>query len=352
MSSSSLFRYFIPSHALIFSFLTLISGPIFSFSFPALQNNPNFDSNIALFGDAEIVDGGSSVKLTRPLASSFGLVTYNKPFKFLEPQTTSPTSFSTDFTFSISPENGDGLSLIVYPTHSASKFSGKTSFGLSQEIRFLGIEFDTSMDAAVGDENSNHVGVDVCSLVSARISNVSSVNLVLNSGVKLRSWIDYDASSKRLEVRLSELGGVRPYKPLLTYPIDLSEMWKGEEVFVGISSSSGNSSQTSSVYSWKFRVRNVQSWMHSQPVDPRGYSKPGSEQKTAHKKSFCPLGILPGLLFVIGCGALVAFSVMFLWTVSVRKYTMIPTSHSACPVNFRYEKINVVVEDSSEDVKN
>uniref|UniRef100_A0A5B7BUF5 Putative lectin-like protein LEC n=1 Tax=Davidia involucrata TaxID=16924 RepID=A0A5B7BUF5_DAVIN len=342
----------ITSYLLIFSFLTLSSKPFLSFSFQTLNNNhPNFDSNIALFGDAEIVNGGSSVQLTRPMASSSGLLVYSKPFRFLKSSPRRPTSFSMDFTFSISPQNGDGLALIIVPADFASKFPGKTSFGISPEIRFLGIEFDTAMDNTVGDQNANHVGIDVCSLVSARVSNVSSINLALNSGVTLRSWVDYDASSKRLEVRLTKLGGARPYDPLLAYPIDLLGMWKEEEVFVGLSSSSGNSSQTSSVYSWKFRVRNVPNSLHSQPVDPRLYPNQQREQKTVHKRGTCPLAVFSGLIFAIGCGALVALIVLYLWAIFVNEHTMIPAEYSSSPVDFRYEKINVVVENSSEDVK-
>ncbi|KAA8534127.1 hypothetical protein F0562_031680 [Nyssa sinensis] len=325
----------IPSYLLIFSFLTLSSKPILSFSFQTLETNPSFDSDIALFGDAEIVDGGSFIQLTHPKASSSGLLLYSKPFKFLKSSPRQPMSFSMEFTFSISPQNGDGLALIIVPTDFTSKFPGKSSFGLSREIRFLGVEFDTAMDENVGDQNANHVGIDVCSLVSAKVSNVSSINLALNSGVTLQSWVDYDASSKRLEVRLTKLGGARPYNPLLTYPIDLLEMWKEEEVFVGLSSSSGNSSQTSSVYSWKFRVRNVPSWLHSHPVDPRLYPNQQGKQKTVHRRGTCPLAVLYGLIFAIGCGALVAFIVLHLWSIFVNGNTMIPAKYSLRPVDFR-----------------
>lgn len=42
------------------------------------------------------------------------------------------------------------------------------------------------------------------SLDSVIVSNVSSIDLVLSSGKKLHSWVDYDSSSKRLDVRLCE----------------------------------------------------------------------------------------------------------------------------------------------------
>ncbi|XP_057475920.1 L-type lectin-domain containing receptor kinase VIII.1-like [Actinidia eriantha] len=331
-------------YLVIFSLLTLTSKPTFSLSLRRLPTNPTFVSDVAIFGDAEIINGGSSVQLTRPIASSSGLLIYTKPIK--------PTSFSTDFSFSISPHSGDGLALVIVPSDFPRNFPGKSSFGVSPEFKFLGIEFDTSMDADVGDENANHVGVDVGSLVSARVFNVSSLNLVLNSGMKLRSWVDYDASSKRLEVRLGEMGNPRPFDPLMGFPIDLSEMWRGEDVLVGISSSSGNSAQTSSVYSWDFRVRSVPSWMHSQPADPRRFSDKGREKRVDHKKDPCPLSLVSGLIVGIGCGALVALMVLFLWAIFVNRHVVIPVGYSWKPADFGYKKVSVDVENSSVNVKN
>ncbi|PON69091.1 Legume lectin domain containing protein [Parasponia andersonii] len=111
---------------------------------------------------------------------------------------TKPISFSTEFTFSISLGNGEGLVLVLVPSYFASKFSGGGSFGLSSKKRFLGIEFDIVMDGNMGDLNMIHV--DVGSFVSVAIVNISSIDLVHSSGEKLKSWIDYDLSSDGLEV--------------------------------------------------------------------------------------------------------------------------------------------------------
>ncbi|PON82067.1 Legume lectin domain containing protein [Trema orientale] len=123
---------------------------------------------------------------------------------------TKPVLFSTEFMFSISLRNGEGLVLVLVPGYFRFRFSGGGSFGLSGEKRFLGIEFDTAVNDNVGDLNMNHV--DVGSFVSVAIVNVSSMDLVLNSGEKLKSWIDYDSSSKRLEVL-----DVQGFKLLLFY---------------------------------------------------------------------------------------------------------------------------------------
>lgn len=336
---------------LFFSTLTLIVKPISSSTLRSLPQNPNFEPQIALIGDAKLVEDGSFVKLTRPSVSSTGLLLRRKPFRFLDPEFGKPVSFSTEFAFSISPGNGEGLALVLVPSDFGSRFSGQGSFGLSGEKRFLGVEFDTAMDGNVGDLNANHVGVDVGSFVSVAVVNVSSMNLVLNNGAKLKSWIDYDSSSKRLEVRLAKLGEARPYSPIIAYAIDLPAMWRGEEVLVGISSSNGDSAQISSVYSWKFSLRSFPYSMHSLPVDPRGYSREHGKHSSEHKRRVCPLAILGGLIFATVCGALMAFAVLFLWAVVASRHTVFPTEAPVHHMGFKYEKIGIVVEKDSDGVK-
>lgn len=76
----------------------------------------------------------------------------------------------------------------------------------------------------------------------------------------------------------------RPYNPLLAYQIDLGEMWKEEEVLVGLSSSSGNPMQETIVYSWNFSWRIVPEWLHSKPVNPKEFSSgKGKDRKVAEK---------------------------------------------------------------------
>ncbi|KAM5556582.1 L-type lectin-domain containing receptor kinase VIII.1-like [Rosa sericea] len=337
--------------------LTLIAKPVSSSSLQALNttNPQNFDSEIALFGDA--ADGGSYVNLTRGSALSSGLLLRRKPFKVAGANLSNPASFSSELIFSITPGNGDGIVVVFVPGDFGSRFSGKGPFGLDGESQFLGVEFDTEMNENVNDVNANHIGVNVGSFVSVTVGNVTALNLVLNSGEKMKSWIDYDASSKRLEIRLSKMGEPRPYNPVVAHGIDLLAMWKDKDVYVGISSSNsnGSSSQISSVYSWSFRMRKVPR-MHSLPVNPRGYlddqhgGNPG-----LHKRMACPLSILAGIIFMTGCGALVSFVMLFLWAIIVNRHTVFPAEVLPAefpvkpnPTDFRYEKISVVVEEDAD----
>ncbi|XP_022880566.1 L-type lectin-domain containing receptor kinase S.6-like [Olea europaea var. sylvestris] len=346
-----------PLNHLIYSTIflfALFSAPHFSLS---LSNKPYFAPNLVLIGDAKFTNNSFSIQLTDPKnsSSSSGFVIQKKPIKILNSNSRPirPISFSTDFTFSISPHNGDGLAFLLVSRKFIPKFS-KQSFGVSKGSPFFAVEYDTFFDENLGDVNSNHVGIDVSSLVSVKTSNVSSLNLVLNSGMKLHSWIDYDSSSKQLEVRLSKFGLARPYNPLLVHRIDLGEMWRNGEVFVGLSSSSGKSMQISNVYSWKFKTRSVPKWLHSQPVDPRVFSNVHGEEKGENKRWVCILGFLSGLIMMIGFGALIAVVIMFLWEIFENRRETIVTIAEKCmaqPGDFKYQKIDVVINDNSVDVK-
>ncbi|KAK4834967.1 hypothetical protein QYF36_003264 [Acer negundo] len=125
-------------HLTVVQFLTLIAFPISSFAVQTLTDNPNFDPEIAVLGDAKFVDDYSHVQLTGQWLSSSGLLIHNKPFKLFDPSRSQPTSFSTDFTFSISPSEGDGLAFVVLPYNSAFRFVGRGSFGVLSEKKYMG----------------------------------------------------------------------------------------------------------------------------------------------------------------------------------------------------------------------
>ncbi|KAG6602633.1 L-type lectin-domain containing receptor kinase S.4, partial [Cucurbita argyrosperma subsp. sororia] len=170
--------------------------------------------------------------------------------------------------------------------------------------------------------------------------------VVPNNGGKLTSWVDYDSSLKTVEIRLSKFGESRPYDPLLAYPIDLSSKCEGREVFVGLSSGNSKSSEWSRVFSWRFGLRNVPKWMHSMPVDPRRPSLKQDEEGS-QKNHLRPLTIVAGLIFATGCGALMAFLVLFVWAIAGNRNAIFVAEPKS--VDFQYEKVSLVVEEGSKD---
>ncbi|XP_059667901.1 L-type lectin-domain containing receptor kinase VIII.2-like [Cornus florida] len=352
MAAFSPSRYLTALSLLFLYFKTLSAYPNSSFSFKNFDKDSNFESQLALYGDAKIDNGGSSVQLTGSSSSSAGRLIYKKPIKLGEGNPKRMVSFSSYFSFSISPENGDGLAFVMFPIGFPLNVFDGSSFGLlvERKIRVFTVEFDTSRDDKYGDLNSNHVGIDIGSLVSVKVANVSSINLVLNSGEKLQAWIDYEVGSKRLEVRLSKLGEIRPEKPLLWCPFDLSQIWREEEVIVGLSSSNANSSQKCIVLSWSFKLRQVPSWMHSQPLDPKAFSE-NTKALRVPKRSDCVQRVLGALIFGTGCGALGAFLVLLAWTTFGNRRPVVPEEFVMHPVECDYKKFKVVVDKPMEDGK-
>ena len=269
-----------------------------------------------------VVNGGSSVQLTSSDPSSSGRLMYKKPIKLVEGNPPTFPSFSTIFSFSMSNKSGDGLAFFMVPKGYRFTDVGKSSFGLSKmglhntKFRVVVVEFDTSLDIEYGDLNGNHVGIDVDSLLSVKLCNISSENMFLNSGKKLDSWIDYDASAKSLEVRLCHSGNIKPVNPLLSYSIDLSKIWPDTDVFVGLTSSNGNTTQTCSIYSWTFKSLFLPHWMHSQPLDPNKFPTDTKNSQVTSPKPTDTKGLwLAVLFFGTVCGAfLITAIVLYLWS--------------------------------------
>ncbi|XP_075486325.1 lectin-like protein At1g53070 [Primulina tabacum] len=313
-----------------------------SFYFKNFGKDSNFTSQLVLYDDAKVDNDSSSVQISGSGVIPAGRIVLKNPINLVDVGLMKKVSFSMHFVFSMSRENGDGLAFYMVP-------SGFLLNPFDQrKLQFLAIEFDTFKDEKYGDVNGNHVGVDVDSLVSVKVSNVSSIHLELTSGEKLQAWIDYEASSERFEIRLSKLGSDRPVEPLLFYSIDLSTMWEGMDVSVGLSSLKGNSSQTCSIYSLRFESRTVPHWMHSEPVDPNKFMHKGDEVR-ASRRNDCALRILTALILGTGFGALGAFFVLSVWTILGKRRPVVPEEYHVQPEESEYKKLSVSANKTVED---
>ncbi|KAK3183055.1 hypothetical protein Dsin_030341 [Dipteronia sinensis] len=199
---------------------------------------------------------------------------------------------------------------------------GKSSFGLSMmglhksKSRVIIVEFDTSLDAEYDDLNGNHVGIDVDSLLSVKVCNISVQNMFLNIGKKLDSWIDYEASVKRLEVRLSH-SSHKPVSPLLSYSIDLLKIWNDAESVCGIDLFQWQYyADMFCVYSWTFKSMHVPQWMHSQPLDTNEFANDTKfSQVLFPKRTDCLPIEFAALFFGTACGAFGTFIVLYLCSI-------------------------------------
>ncbi|MCO5573290.1 hypothetical protein L7F22_027059 [Adiantum nelumboides] len=212
---------------------------------------------LTFLGDAKVLESG--LQIVGSKASSAGGVFYSEPVRFTSPfHKGLSKSFSTFFSFSMDASKGDGLAFVIAPS---KIFHGRNGpwLGLSDKpsdlTHTIAVEFDSYMDAEVHDPSGNHVGFDLESLVSLATAEVSD-GFSLKEGERLFAWIDYIAPAKVLEVRLSRSEEERPEKPVLSHNVELGNVWQ-EEMFVGFTSSTGNSPQRHIIYSWSFMTRGM-----------------------------------------------------------------------------------------------
>lgn len=352
MASFSAFHHFTAFTFLILFIKIRAFDPLSSFSFTDFEKDPEFKSSVGLYGNARVVSGGSEVLLS----GNGGRVIYKKPIKLVHGGARELVSFSSYFGFSMSLDSvkKNGFAFVMAPSSVKGEVFGNSSNGFSfglQESKFKVVSVQFSAYGRNEGYASCNVSINVGSSVPVITINASSVIMGLKSAGKLHAWIDYDASSKRLEVRLNQYGQPRPINPLLWHSIDLSNVWGAEEMLAGFSTLKGNStSQACFLYSWSFIVRHFPHWMHSEPLDPKVLAK-STETPAVKSRSDCLLRVLAAMIFGAGCGALTAFIVLYLWTIFGNKRPVVPEEYAMQPVDFEYKKVNIVVDKTIKDSK-
>lgn len=104
-----------------------------SFASKNVDKGSNFEPIFAFYGDAKLVSGGMSLQLSGSSVSSAGRVVYKYPIKLVKGNPTKLVSFETNFGFSLTSEEGDGLAFVMVPIgYPVNAFNGG-SFGLLAE---------------------------------------------------------------------------------------------------------------------------------------------------------------------------------------------------------------------------
>ncbi|KFK38874.1 hypothetical protein AALP_AA3G172000 [Arabis alpina] len=251
----------------------------------------NFDtfdgSNLVFLGDAELgpsSDGGISrsgaLSMTRdetPFSHGQGL--YTNPIKFKSSNTSTPYSFQTSFTFSITPRtkpnSGQGLAFVIVPDipvtgisdNSGGGYLGilnKTTNGkLENNIMF--IEFDTFQNKEFQDINGNHVGLNINSMTSnvateagywvqtrvgkRKVWSFKDVNL--SSGERFKAWVEFRNKDSRITVTIAPENVKKPKRPLIQGPRELNDVLL-QNMYAGFAGSMGRGAERHDIWSWSF----------------------------------------------------------------------------------------------------
>jgi hypothetical protein len=163
-------------------------------------------------------------------------------------------SFSAMFSFRIYNNiNGgaDGLTFTLQPN---SNTAGSAGGGLGYQgiANSMGIEFDTWDNGSDDRFNSNHVGINFNGSMNS--SAFAAAPFWLEGGEVLTSWIDYDGVNNLLEVRLAN-DGARPINTLLSYNVNLSQVFGTTDLFVGFTAATGWAGSTHDILSFEFQDR-------------------------------------------------------------------------------------------------
>lgn len=226
--------------------------------------------NITLSGIAEI-DGRGVLRLTNETGRLMGHAFYPSPVRFKSSPGGGVSSFSTSFVFAVVPEypklGGHGLAFVASAARDLralpSQYLGLLNAGDVGNFsnHLFAVELDTVQDFEFGDINDNHIGIDINSLVSnasvaaayyAAGENSTKLDLNLKSGKALQAWIDYDSGEKVISVTIAP-SSVKPTKPILSYKVDLSPIFR-EFMYVGFSASTGLLASSHYVMGWSFRI--------------------------------------------------------------------------------------------------
>ncbi|CAK7346814.1 unnamed protein product [Dovyalis caffra] len=250
---------------------------LFDFNFPSFLPA----SNVSLYGDARLRN--NAISLTQqhncPASSSssgVGKALYLYPIRFLDHITNKTASFFCRFSFSIirSPlcSFGDGIAFLITSNADSLSLSkgymGLPGPALNPQDSFIAVEFDTSSDPSLGDISSNHIGIDVNTVVSFAAIDAVSVGIDLKSGRQITAWIEYSDSSKLIQVWVSYIQ-IRPPSPILVAQVDLSEHFK-EYMHVGFSASNGQGSAVHIVDHWRFKTYATLSSVTPKDVSEKG----------------------------------------------------------------------------------
>ncbi|KMT05190.1 hypothetical protein BVRB_7g173370 [Beta vulgaris subsp. vulgaris] len=224
------------------------------------------DSNFHLDGAATIHSNGL-LQLTNYSKQLTAHAFHPIPLNFTS---SSSYSFSTSFAFAMYPEiqaiSGHGIVFVLSPTMSFPNGVAGKYFGLfNSSLDFLpsdnifAVELDTIEDIDFYDIDSNHVGININSLISntsapaGYFSDTENQNksVSLISARPMQIWIDYNGTTMLVHVTMAPINIPKPSRPLLSLQVNLSDI-VSDTMYAGFASSTGSVASSHYLLGWSF----------------------------------------------------------------------------------------------------
>ncbi|CAO1948475.1 unnamed protein product [Urochloa humidicola] len=286
----------------------------FNLSFSKPQT-PDLSQLINCTGDAYPTP--DTLELTRnrrdqSSTDSLGRATYTQPVPLWDAATGETASFTTTFSFRITPDPstfpGDGMAFFLghfgqsIPVNSTGGMLGLIPHYTNGtgDGTVVAVEFDTFRNLANDDISSNHVGIDVNSLNSTASTDTTSPTRNLTSGYVMVATVRYVNVTGLLAVRL-DMNDTSYY---VNTTVDLKK-YLPERVAVGFSAATGAGGEQHEVLSWTFT-----STLQEAPAPAPAPPSPGNSTQQPKKRSSgggtLIIAVLVPLLLLSACAAAAA----------------------------------------------
>ncbi|CAL5076055.1 unnamed protein product [Urochloa decumbens] len=255
------------------------SSVSFSYNFSDPSTDDPCGRDIVCHPDAEFVRSTLAIELTKnqqtgTITHSQGRIWYAHPVPLWDEVTGEVASFTTTFSFNITPtisgqylecnnwtsRSGDGMTFFLAPWPHFSGgvvlanatgggdlniFNSSNHFNATGDSRVVAIEFDTFLDDN-WDNSSNHIGIDINSIRSVATNNTLGMNNLTSPFTKA-AMVRYNNSTNILTADL-QIGDTLYH---VSATVDLQGSLPGT-VAIGFSASTGDCVELHELLSWSF----------------------------------------------------------------------------------------------------
>ncbi|KAF8740726.1 hypothetical protein HU200_013778 [Digitaria exilis] len=288
----------------------------FNFSDPSSTCTAH-DADLACSGDAYLHSTENAIELTKNDISdlnyhSVGRVWHAQPVPLWDPTTGEVASFTTSFTFRIKPAgasspelSADGMAFFLsarYPSgmqpgsygRNLGLFTDGSNRNATGDDRVVAVEFDTYRNDE-WEEDGNHVGIDVNSIVSAAST---SPDMSIKSGEILAAEVAYDNRTGTLSVKLW-MNGTESYS--VKAKVDMRRSLP-EVVAVGFSAATGANVEVHRLLTWSF---NSTLASRDEAITSPGAAAPEAISSKKQGMAHGTIAVSAATVFVVVCALMV-----------------------------------------------